>query len=156
MNKRTTVLAITGVIAVLLTTGYGGYALAQSKTNPTVCVTYGHGTTATGNVMEYNWDKTQCPAGTYGITLPSGGTQGPVGPAGPAGETGATGPAGPAGTPGTFAPVIHYFFQLPKNLSEPGGPDNPEVTIQEICSVAPDSGPGTQDTVPQYECTYAD
>lgn len=147
MNRRNKLLIIIGATAALIGAGSGGYALAQGS-NPSVCVTHGSGSSATGNVMQYNWDDQQCPNGTYGINLPQG-PQGPRGLPGATGDPGPQGPQGPAGTNGTLAPEIYYYLQLPENLSEPGGSGNPVVTVEEVCSL------NTSDNTPTYNCTYA-
>ena len=33
------------------------------------CVTFGHGNTAAGNVMLYDWNDSACPPGTYPVKL---------------------------------------------------------------------------------------
>ena len=61
------IIAIAFALAVI--GGSAGAAMAVASQQPTAvtnyCVTFGHGTGAAGNVVEFNWDGSQCPAGTY-------------------------------------------------------------------------------------------
>lgn len=76
-------------IAACSGAGYAGARLGQPSGPPPVCVQHGPkgSTSATGNVMLWNFDRNPCPSGTYGSQL----TAGPAGPQGPAGPKGAAG-----------------------------------------------------------------
>jgi len=54
---------------LVLLTGLGyfiGQELpAYGQSTASYCVTYGHGAGAAGNYVEYSWDGSPCPAGTY-------------------------------------------------------------------------------------------
>lgn len=57
------------IFAALLSVGIAtaAYAAGSQPTGAVTnyCVTFGHGPTAAGNVVEFNWDGSQCPPGTY-------------------------------------------------------------------------------------------
>lgn len=59
--------------AVLVGGGIGSYAAYATSSGSgfqqEACVQFGHGPGASGNVMLYNWDDSQCPAGTYLVKL---------------------------------------------------------------------------------------
>lgn len=59
-----------GAAVVLSFAGLGVAAAATSHAavsgNPAYCVKFGSGSSAAGNVVEYNWDRSACPPGTYG------------------------------------------------------------------------------------------
>ena len=69
---RKSAIVSLAVLGVVLGCGAGA-SVASALSSPAVapaeyCVTYGHGAGAAGNVIEYNWDHSRCPAGTYPYT----------------------------------------------------------------------------------------
>ena len=74
MKRR--IIAIVAAVLCLgsLTAGMALAATSQPTPIPnnSYCVTFGHGPTAAGNVVEYNWDRSACPSNTYPKTIGNG------------------------------------------------------------------------------------
>jgi Collagen triple helix repeat (20 copies) len=111
MFKRYGIIAASAIGAAVLgftvsAVASTGSAVPSVSSAARVCVQYGSGASASGNVMLWDWDRSACPVGTYAVSLPAG-SRGPAGPAGPQGlpgTDGTTGPQGPAGPAGTQGP----------------------------------------------------
>lgn len=73
--KITRKIAVIGSITLGLAGAAAGTAYAATSaasSTAAYCVAFGHGTSAAGNWVEYNWDGQPCPRGTYPHSIAAG------------------------------------------------------------------------------------
>jgi hypothetical protein len=128
-RNRIITAAIAAAALAVIGTGAAYAATSSTTAAPAAsyCVTFGHGATAAGNFVEFNWAGQSCPAGTYAHNVADNDQ------------------AAPAPSPSTPAPDTDNFLPSSINVGH-SHPADPADTSFKIT----DSGTGVV-----WTCTFS-